>query len=251
MTTTNTQGAADLLTLIEAYAELRHKQGYRSYNANTYAAWQAVKDAIAGKEATHLRELAAYRLTVENLERELAAQQPQQSMSYAGLPVERAAFEAWLRSIWTAGYNCPKFDSGRYVHGDAQQFWECWQARAARAPADSVCYDYAKQIAESMWAKHYKADAPHWESCDSLMGVLCQISNMMCGLSRAPADSVQEDAARWNAWAGGMVEACNSDEQEPAFLVALDKAIGDAEPPVTLELLNAWTDAARKQGEKQ
>ena len=63
----------------------------------------------------------------------------------------------------------------------------------------------------------------------------------------AQADSVQEDAARWNAWASGMVEACNSDEQEPAFLVALDKAIGDAEPPITLELLNEWTDAARKQ----
>ena len=64
----------------------------------------------------------------------------------------------------------------------------------------------------------------------------------------APADSVLEDAARWNAWASGMVEACNSDEQEPAFLVALDKAIGDAEPPITLELLNEWTDAAIKQG---
>ena len=64
----------------------------------------------------------------------------------------------------------------------------------------------------------------------------------------AQADSVHEDAARWNAWASGMVEACNSDEQEPAFLVALDKAIGDAEPPITLELLNEWTDAAIKQG---
>ena len=67
----------------------------------------------------------------------------------------------------------------------------------------------------------------------------------------AQADSVQEDAARWNAWASGMVEACNSDEQEPAFLVALGKAIGDTEPPITLELLNEWTDAARKEGEKQ
>ena len=67
--------------------------------------------------------------------------------------------------------------------------------------------------------------------------------------NQASANSVQEDAARWNAWASGIVEACNSDEQEPAFLVALNKAIGDAEPPVTLELLNAWTDAARKQGE--
>ena len=63
------------------------------------------------------------------------------------------------------------------------------QQPAPSAAADSVCYDYAKLIAESMWATHYKADAPHWESCDSLIGVLFQISNMMCGLSRAPADS--------------------------------------------------------------
>lgn len=69
-----------------------------------------------------------------------------------------------------------------------------FEGRAAHAPTDSVCYDYAKQIAESMWATHYKADAPHWESCDSLMGVLSQISNMMCGLSRAPADSVTAPA---------------------------------------------------------
>ena len=74
------------------------------------------------------------------------------------------------------------------------------------------------------------------------------IDSALADLAQA-ADSVQEDAARWNAWASCMVEACNSDEQEPAFLVALDKAIGDAKPPITLELLNEWTDAARKQGE--
>lgn len=50
-TTTPTSGAADLLTLIEAYAEARHRQGHSSYNAQTAAALQAVKDALAAGQA--------------------------------------------------------------------------------------------------------------------------------------------------------------------------------------------------------
>ena len=38
MTTTPTSGAPDLLDLIEAYAEARHRQGHSSYNAQTAAA---------------------------------------------------------------------------------------------------------------------------------------------------------------------------------------------------------------------
>lgn len=97
------------------------------------------------------------------------------------------------------------------------------------------------ELIEALKAHRLPHDTPS-QLADSF-----RIGWMACR-ERAPADSVQEDAARWNAWASGMVEACNSDEQEPAFLVALDKAIGDAEPPITLELLNEWTDAARKQG---
>ena len=69
----------------------------------------------------------------------------------------------------------------------------------------------------------------------------------------AQADSVLEDAARWNAWSQAMVEGSNSDT-EPEFLRVLSDAIGDAEPPITLQQLNAWTDVARtaqKEGEKQ
>ena len=50
---TNTaSGAADLLDLIEAYAEARHRQGHSSYNAQTAAALQAVKDELAAGQAT-------------------------------------------------------------------------------------------------------------------------------------------------------------------------------------------------------
>ena len=54
MTTTRTpaSGAADLLDLIEAYAEARHRQGHSSYNAQTAAALQAVKAALAAGQAT-------------------------------------------------------------------------------------------------------------------------------------------------------------------------------------------------------
>ena len=58
------------------------------------------------------------------------------------------------------------------------------------------------------------------------------------------SDSVQEDAARWNAWSQAMVEGANCDT-EPEFLRVLSGAIGDAEPPITLQQLNAWIDAAR------
>ena len=47
MTPTPTSGAADMLELIEAYAEARHRQGHSSYNAQTATALQAVKDALA------------------------------------------------------------------------------------------------------------------------------------------------------------------------------------------------------------
>ena len=50
--TTTTSGAADLLDLIEAYAEARHRQGHSSYNAQTAVALQAVKDALAAGQAT-------------------------------------------------------------------------------------------------------------------------------------------------------------------------------------------------------
>ena len=52
MTTNTTSGAADLLDLIEAYAEARHRQGHSSYNAQTAAALQAVKAALAAGQAT-------------------------------------------------------------------------------------------------------------------------------------------------------------------------------------------------------
>ena len=44
-------------------------------------------------------------------------------------------------------------------------------------------YEYAKDLATYLWETHYKNDAPEWEPCDDLMGVLTQIDNMITGLS--------------------------------------------------------------------
>ena len=57
---TTTSGAADLLDLIEAYAEARHRQGHSSYNAQTATALQAVKDALAAGQATAAQQGVAY-----------------------------------------------------------------------------------------------------------------------------------------------------------------------------------------------
>ena len=114
--TTNTQGAADL---IAALKEAQSAINSMKVEAETAAqgdeqmmleacetisneglqADMAIRAALAfaaaqskqETDATHLRELAAYRLTVENLEREIAAQQPAPSPAPAGwklVPVE-------------------------------------------------------------------------------------------------------------------------------------------------------------------
>ena len=43
-------------------------------------------------------------------------------------------------------------------------------------------YLYAKSLAEYLWEKHYKEDAPEWEPLADLMGVLSQIDNMIAGI---------------------------------------------------------------------
>lgn len=63
------------------------------------------------------------------------------------------------------------------------------------------------------------------------------------------AESVLEDAARWRAWAAGMVEACAAPHGvTPPFMAAFEEAIGDSEACFSVEQLNGWVDAARKQG---
>lgn len=47
---------------------------------------------------------------------------------------------------------------------------------------DDLAYEYAKDLATSIWKVHYKGDPPDWEPCEDLMGVLTQIDNMVTGM---------------------------------------------------------------------
>ena len=76
MTTTHTSGAADLLTLIEAYAEARHRQGHSSYNAQTAAALQAVKDALAVGQATAAKPAAPPNAIIASVVRDDGGEAP-------------------------------------------------------------------------------------------------------------------------------------------------------------------------------
>ena len=108
-------------------------------------------------------------------------------------------------------------------------------------------YSAACNLATSLFKKHF-AHLPDfasgqavWSLCDSTVGVILQIDNMVAGLVQPPttspqADSVQEDAARYR------------------FLRDGEWRDTDLEPFIRLQLNTLWDakiDAARKQGEKQ
>lgn len=52
-------------------------------------------------------------------------------------------------------------------------------------PDDCQALGYATRLAESLWEKHFKRDAPHWKPLPDLLGVLTQIDNMTTGLARS------------------------------------------------------------------
>ncbi|KVL90778.1 hypothetical protein WT02_23235 [Burkholderia stagnalis] len=50
-----------------------------------------------------------------------------------------------------------------------------------------VALGYAQRLATGLWEKHWRDSAPQWKVLDDTLGVLTQIDNMVCGLSRSPA----------------------------------------------------------------
>src|SRR5690606_9918525 len=59
-------------------------------------------------------------------------------------------------------------------------------------PSAPVGVGYAKRLATSLWQQHYREDAPQWEPCEDLMGLLSQIDNMVSGLTRAAQQPTAE-----------------------------------------------------------
>jgi hypothetical protein len=63
----------------------------------------------------------------------------------------RERFEAWLRSIWTDGYACPKNNDGSYKDPAAQRFWQCWNAALLSAHSVPMAEEKTRRAAFEDW----------------------------------------------------------------------------------------------------
>ena len=163
-------------------------------------------DDRAGLRATLLSvrgELASREAEIVLLKNALmGAEEPQPSTTAQAdtqpAPVldEREEFEAWLRSVWTAGYSCPKLDSGKYEHGEAQRFWECWQARASHGQAPAEASPTAgMNIPQRILHVGGRNNDAGYVEFGSIQAVEALVRQVLRDLP-AQADSVLEDAAR-------------------------------------------------------
>ena len=165
--------------------------------------------------------------------------------AYAALPDEREAFESWLRSVWTAGYGCPKLDSGKYVHDEAQRFWECWQARASHGQAPAGAYTDSTphlKVGDSSfesWYAGYVKEGTKGLKQHCRDAYAAGMGDPLVGATPTPqSDSVQEDAALWR-WLAEYLVGTRTD---------LDDEIVACE---TVNDLRKLVEAAIKQGEQQ
>lgn len=268
MTTTPTSGAADLPEALRSIQRFEvvdciDEKHVPAVIPKPHGPWVRYED--------HIAALAAGQATAAK------------GVAYAALPDEREAFESWLRSVWTAGYGCPKFDSGKYVHGEAQRFWECWQARTShgQAPAGATLPDgwvpltithegqhpeevaYGPQIMMDRlgkWLGKYFAQAA--QAADSVTAPApppeCETESEKRAFAfgwfkaleseRMKADSVLEDAARWRE----LREQHESDEDLCCVFAPNDMReclVPVGSLPGELDAFMDSERAARKQGE--
>ena len=183
-------------------------------------------------EATHLRELAAYRLTVENMEREIAAQQPAQSSAAADTVVLEAALRAIHQAIDLIGE--PDTERLRTVRrvlrGAVVVAEDCKAPQADTQPAP------AQQCAYSIDADQQGIRA---RVADAITGVLAfgaQGTNQPPSghwlapfWNAAKADSVLEDAARYRLVRRGqhwsVIDGIGNDLRAEALDAAIDAAL--------------------------
>ena len=192
VTPTPTSGAADLLDLIEAYAEARHSHGHSSYNAKTAAALQAVKAALAAGQAT-------------------AAQAAPHRPHPAVLLPDLFHVDG---KIWSAILDWRDAKRGedalrkaseleRVLVDQLRAFADATHTlRASRGQAPAKpdpAYSAACHLATALFKKHF-AHLPDfasgqavWGLCDSTAGVISQIDNMVSGLVQPPTTSPQAD----------------------------------------------------------
>ena len=81
-------------------------------------------------------------------------------------------------------------------------------------------YPYAKRLAESLFKKHFASEDDYasgriaWEVCDTTLGVLTQIDNMVCGLVKGPPQCTESDS--WNCKYCRKTESCEALKQQTA-----------------------------------
>ena len=294
MTTTPTSGAADLLDLIEAYAEARHRQGHSSYNAQTSAALQAVKAALAAGQATAARQPHRSGCTAGTDEAcvqrgcgtNCPAVSPRQGVAYAALPesfleIPDAQDESGINAYYSREAVLECIDAALASHGQAS-------SQAGEYPA-LVC-DYCGALTPDPWHSsgmlHGKM-SKHIHSCDAcaargaaeaqsaesvpaldrdrireifmaygftvkegqtdLQQYVYDAADALLRAARDPADSVQEDAARYR-W---LAASCRSTSEHWGGRWSI---IIDGPAPKSHDSeddFDAAVDAARKQGATQ
>ena len=73
---------------------------------------------------------------------------------------------------------------------------------------------YATRLAEALWEKHCKTEAPDWKPLPDLLGVLTQIDNMTTGLVRAAQAEERERCAQ-------LCEAIAREAEDGEYYIAL------------------------------
>ena len=157
VTPTPTSGAADLLDLIEAYAEARHIHGHSSYNAKTAAALQAVKDALAAGQATAAQGVvpAGWKLVPVDATDEMVRATDEVNF-------ENGDTDGTLHNVWhvmiAAAPARPAAQQGVAYAALPEKYYlaggevPTWDAKQMRAFADATCALRASHGQAPAWA---------------------------------------------------------------------------------------------------
>lgn len=257
MTTTPTSGAADLLDLIEAYAEARHRQGHSSYNGQTAAARQAVKDTLAaafgGCPACGSKQCVSGECSrptpdmmgIINGLADRAAQadsvlydpkaKAAESVPAVEREQERIAFKDAHRHLEL--YEVPDaWGRPMFKHSHVEASWLGWIARAShgQAPAD-LSPTAGMNIAQRILHVGGRNNDAGYVEFGSIQAVEALVRQVLRDLpAPATADSVLEDAARYR-WLRATTN----------YVTSKGERIDVRNHP---DLWDAVIDAARKQG---
>lgn len=86
------------------------------------------------------------------------------------------------------------------------------------SPETESATAYAERLAVALWEKHFKDDAPQWKPLSGdLAGIISQIDNMTCGLTRGLAQRSREQ----------VIEECANHLERKADMLTNSLHCGD------------------------